>query len=189
MRTGQSISVLARQGLALPHFCQQICQISTLIRWGRPYRQYPDILKGRSTAYNICHESTGIQRGSQVVSIGLSAFRRAAPCASLLTVFLRNLGWALSAFAPHFPYPPPCMCPAAPVAELAGERGRFNSKMASPPHSSIPAIQAVIKLASAPATIVRTPSRAKSCWRSGAIPPIPPIVMPIEPILANPHSA
>gem|GEM_PF-3774951 len=159
--------------------------------WGQtPYRFANSfILKGRSTAEKMGHESTGIQRGSQVISIGLRAFRHAAPWAFLRIVFLRNVGCALSAFASHIPHPPPCMCPAAPVAEPAGEQGRFCSKMASPPHSSIPAIQAVIKLASAPATIVRTPSRAKSCWRSGTMPPIPPIVIPIEPILANPHSA
>jgi hypothetical protein len=40
-----------------------------------------------------------------------------------------------------------------------------------------------------PASIARTPSFARSLRRSGTSAPMPPICMPIEPRLANPHSA
>lgn len=43
------------------------------------------------------------------------------------------------------------------------------------PQSNMPAMQAVIKQASVPATIARMPIRAKSARRLGAMPPIPPI--------------
>ncbi len=46
-----------------------------------------------------------------------------------------------------------------------------------------------MKLASVPASIARKPSRARSWRRVGASAPMPPIWMPIELKLANPHSA
>src|SRR6185436_10805689 len=55
--------------------------------------------------------------------------------------------------------------------------------------SSRPASVAERKLASVPAIIARNPSRARSCFRSGTSAPIPPIWIPTDPILANPHSA
>ena len=48
---------------------------------------------------------------------------------------------------------------------------------------------AVRKLANVPASIARSPRRARSWRRSGASAPMPPIWMPIELKLANPHSA
>ena len=46
-----------------------------------------------------------------------------------------------------------------------------------------------MKFASVPASIARKPSRARSCLRSGASAPIPPIWIPTELMFANPHSA
>ena len=54
---------------------------------------------------------------------------------------------------------------------------------------SIPAMVAVMKAASEPAIMARSPSRERSCRRLGAIPPIPPIWMAMELKLANPDSA
>src|SRR2546422_3721745 len=56
-------------------------------------------------------------------------------------------------------------------------------------HSNIPASVADRKFASVPAIMARNPSRARSCLRSGASAPMPPIWMPTELTLANPHSA
>ena len=56
-------------------------------------------------------------------------------------------------------------------------------------HSSIPAMQADMKLAMVPAATARRPSRARSVLRFGASAPMPPIWMAIELKLANPHSA
>src|SRR5229473_6498534 len=56
-------------------------------------------------------------------------------------------------------------------------------------HSRMPASVADKKLASVPAIMARNPSRARSCLRSGASAPMPPIWMPTELILAKPHSA
>src|SRR5258706_9790409 len=56
-------------------------------------------------------------------------------------------------------------------------------------HNSMPARVAERKLASVPAIMARRPSRARSCLRSGAKAPIPPIWIPTELKLANPHSA
>ena len=53
----------------------------------------------------------------------------------------------------------------------------------------IPAIDAEIRFAIVPASIARTPSRARSLRRSGTSAPMPPICIPIDPRLANPHSA
>ena len=50
-------------------------------------------------------------------------------------------------------------------------------------------MQAVRKFANVPASSARSPSRARSCRRSGASAPMPPIWMPIELKLAKPHSA
>src|ERR1051325_1297594 len=55
--------------------------------------------------------------------------------------------------------------------------------------SRIPASVAERKLASVPAIMARKPSRARSCLRSGARAPMPPIWMPIELRLAKPQSA
>src|SRR5207247_7026401 len=58
------------------------------------------------------------------------------------------------------------------------------------PSSQInPAMAAVMKLTSEPASRARKPSRARSDLRVGASPPIPPIWMPIEEKFANPHRA
>ena len=56
-------------------------------------------------------------------------------------------------------------------------------------YSRNPAMLAVMKFASVPANIARSPSRARSWRRLGASAPMPPIWMPIEPKFANPHSA
>src|SRR5215213_2969624 len=48
-----------------------------------------------------------------------------------------------------------------------------------------PAIVAVMKLASVPANIARSPRRARSCRRFGASPPMPPICIPMELKLAK----
>ena len=48
---------------------------------------------------------------------------------------------------------------------------------------------AVTKLASVPATIARSPSRARSWRRVGTSAPMPPIWMPIDEKFAKPHSA
>src|SRR6186713_303160 len=56
-------------------------------------------------------------------------------------------------------------------------------------HSSIPAMVAVRKLAKVPASIARSPRRARSWRRSGASAPMPPIWMPIELKFAKPQSA
>src|SRR5207247_1129111 len=56
-------------------------------------------------------------------------------------------------------------------------------------HSRIPASVADKKFASIPAIMARNPSRARSCLRSGASAPMPPISMPTALTLANPHSA
>lgn len=58
-----------------------------------------------------------------------------------------------------------------------------------PLYNSIPAIAAVINPTSNPPIIERTPIRAKSGRRCGAIPASPPIVIPIAPIFAKLHSA
>ena len=50
-------------------------------------------------------------------------------------------------------------------------------------------MQAVIKDANAPPIIALKTSSEISFFRSGAIPPIPPNCIPIEPKLANPHKA
>src|SRR5437867_5788246 len=47
-------------------------------------------------------------------------------------------------------------------------------------HSNIPASVADRKFASVPAIMARNPSRARSCLRSGASAPMPPIWMPTE---------
>src|SRR5262249_59310962 len=52
-----------------------------------------------------------------------------------------------------------------------------------------PAMVAVMKLASVPANIARSPRRARSWRRFGASAPIPPIWIPIELKLAKPQSA
>src|SRR6185503_10897464 len=56
-------------------------------------------------------------------------------------------------------------------------------------HNRMPASVAERKLARVPAIIARRPSRARSCLRSGASAPMPPIWMPTELRLANPHNA
>ena len=53
----------------------------------------------------------------------------------------------------------------------------------------IPAIQAVMKHAMVPATNARNATLAKSDLLFGARTLKPPICTPIDPILANPHSA
>src|SRR5881394_4133785 len=58
-----------------------------------------------------------------------------------------------------------------------------------PGHNRMPARVAERKLASVPAIMARKPRRARSCLRSGASAPMPPIWMPIELRLAKPHSA
>ena len=57
------------------------------------------------------------------------------------------------------------------------------------PYSNTPTTQAVMKAASVPPIMARSPNRAKSDFLSGAIPPIPQIWIPILPKLANPHRA
>ncbi len=47
----------------------------------------------------------------------------------------------------------------------------------------------MIKSASNPPIIDRTPKRAKSCCHCGAIPAMPPMVIPTEPIFAKLHNA
>ena len=56
-------------------------------------------------------------------------------------------------------------------------------------HRIIPATVAVMKAASAPPTIARSPMRERSCRREGASPPMPPSWMAMEEKLANPHRA
>ena len=46
-----------------------------------------------------------------------------------------------------------------------------------------------MRLAMVPASIARKPSRARSCLRSGASAPMPPIWMPTDEMLAKPASA
>ena len=50
-------------------------------------------------------------------------------------------------------------------------------------------MEAEIRLAMVPASMARTPSLAKSLRRSGTSAPMPPICMPMELRLANPHRA
>ena len=50
-------------------------------------------------------------------------------------------------------------------------------------------MHAVMLLASMPPSIARKPRRARSARRSGAIAPMPPIWMAIDPKFANPQSA
>ena len=54
---------------------------------------------------------------------------------------------------------------------------------------SIPAMAAVMNAASVPPIMARSPMRARSSLRSGAIPPIPPSWIAIDEKLANPDSA
>src|SRR3954463_701222 len=56
-------------------------------------------------------------------------------------------------------------------------------------YNKMPASVADRKLASVPAIIARKPRRARSCLRSGARAPMPPIWIPTELRLAKPHSA
>src|SRR5207247_2069043 len=56
-------------------------------------------------------------------------------------------------------------------------------------HNNIPAIAADMKFASVPASTARRPNRARSERRFGASAPMPPIWMPMELKLANPHKA
>ena len=58
-----------------------------------------------------------------------------------------------------------------------------------PVYISIPAMAAVMNAASVPPTMARSPRRARSSLRSGAIPPIPPSWIAIDEKLANPDSA
>ncbi len=53
----------------------------------------------------------------------------------------------------------------------------------------MPAIDAVMNVAIVPPNNDRRPRRARSPRLSGAIPPMPPIIMPIEPRFANPASS
>src|SRR5215831_4010634 len=71
------------------------------------------------------------------------------------------------------------------------QRHRSRATDHRPPatHSRIPARVAERKFASVPASMARKPRRARSCLRSGASAPIPPIWIPTELTLANPHSA
>ena len=54
---------------------------------------------------------------------------------------------------------------------------------------NMPAIEADIRFAMVPASIARTPSLANSPRLFGAKAPIPPICIPMELRLANPHRA
>ena len=54
---------------------------------------------------------------------------------------------------------------------------------------SVPAMQAVMKQATLPATKARKATRAKSDFLDGANVPIPAIAAPIDPGFENPHSA
>src|SRR5439155_26517429 len=82
-------------------------------------------------------------------------------------------------------------------AKTIGRRSEAKPSEGGPLHglahahfySSIPATQAVEKLASVPETMLRRPSSATSPRRSGASPPIPPIMIAREPKFAKPHSA
>src|SRR5882762_2160394 len=56
-------------------------------------------------------------------------------------------------------------------------------------HSSMPASVAERKFASVPAIMARNPSRARSCLRSGASAPMPPIWIRSELMLAKPQRA
>src|SRR6266536_2993255 len=56
-------------------------------------------------------------------------------------------------------------------------------------YSKNPAMVAVMKFASVPANIARSPRRARSWRRLGASAPMPPIWMPMELKFANPQSA
>ena len=51
-----------------------------------------------------------------------------------------------------------------------------------------PAIVALKRLQSVPAATAFHPKRAISCFLFGAMPPIPPISIAIDEMLANPHS-
>src|SRR5258705_273066 len=75
--------------------------------------------------------------------------------------------------------------PGLPRSQLLadGVQRRANT------HNRMPASVAERKLASVPAIMARNPSRARSCLRSGASAPIPPIWMPTELRFANPQSA
>ena len=80
------------------------------------------------------------------------------------------------------------MAGAAGIA-LPDERRRRLHARVFVAHSRNPAMVAVMKFASVPASIARRPRRARSCRRLGASAPMPPIWMPIELKFANPHSA
>lgn len=56
-------------------------------------------------------------------------------------------------------------------------------------YSSIAAIEALISVATKPASSARPPSRARSPRRAGAMPPIPPSWIPIDAKFAKPVSA
>jgi hypothetical protein len=64
--------------------------------------------------------------------------------------------------------------------ELDGETGHGSSRLA---------MQPAMQVARVPARMARSPRRARSGRRSGAMPPTPPIRIAIEPKLAKPHSA
>src|SRR5438445_2814730 len=80
---------------------------------------------------------------------------------------------------------------ADPARDDVGSRADGTAPRSLLPvgHSRIPANVADRKFASVPAIIARKPSRARSCLRSGASAPMPPIWMPTELTLANPHKA
>ena len=75
------------------------------------------------------------------------------------------------------------------VVHASWSGGRFVRFQHANTHSRTPAMQAVMKAARVPPSIARTPRRARSLRRSGAIPPIPPNWIPMELKLANPQSA
>ena len=83
--------------------------------------------------------------------------------------------------------------PPQAVEDDPGEKRRAGASSRSSARrrlqSSMPAMVAVTKLANVPASIARTPRRARSWRRSGASAPMPPIWMPIELKLAKPQSA
>ena len=65
----------------------------------------------------------------------------------------------------------------------------FGERQACFHQTSIPAIQADMKLAMVPAATALRPRRAKSDLRVGASAPMPPIWIAIELKFANPHKA
>jgi hypothetical protein len=103
-----------------------------------------------------------------------------------------NFGVGISVGSASSSAKAPNRCPAPPHARTQ-RSARFQEPSGAVDcgvgHSSIPAMQADMKLAMLPAATAFRPSRARSDLRLGASAPMPPICMAMELRLAKPHSA